>query len=219
MGPLRLVKVLKWMSEQLRERIVIPQPGDYKRHGEFRDQAGVDRTRTIWLITDRPLVESTGVSGPERYFLCYDQLYSNENPFHVFDENKPAWKAHTTIPHTLAGAMINVSRPWWPEGATVKIADPFVGTGTTCLECLKFTETVTEGSDLDSSAALLMNDNLAFFETVAPTVLLPSPFRAFRRAFVASSGALVRLLREMVTARAHGCRSRHNHCQDSGLPP
>ncbi len=163
MGSLRLVEVLKWMSEQLRDRIVIPQPGYYKRHGEFRDQAGVDQTRTIWLITDRPLVESTGVSGPERYFLCYDQLYSNENPFHVFDENKPAWKAHTTIPHTLAGAMINVSRPWWPEGATDKIADPFVGTGTTCLECLKFTETVTEGSDLDGSAALLMNDNLAFF--------------------------------------------------------
>lgn len=163
MGEYRLVQVLQEMRRQLDGRITIPEPGNYKQHGDFRRQAGVDLSRTLWLISDRPAAQDVSLMGPDRYFICYDQLYSNENPFHVFDENKPAWKAHTTIPHTLAGAMINLTRPWWPRDHCVAVVDPFVGTGTTCFEAVKFPETCTAGSDIDHCSSLLAQDNLTFF--------------------------------------------------------
>ena len=62
-------------------------------------------------------------------------------------------------------------------------------------------------------------ETLLNYETVASTVLLPSPFRGSAGLLSPLRALLVRLLREMVTARAHGCRSRHNHCQDSDLQP
>lgn len=89
----------------------------------------------------------------------------NDNSFHVFDENKPAWIAHTTLPHTLAGAMINITLPWWPTHATesVTLLDPFAGTGTVFLESLKHPELLGYAFDNEPISQLLVADNLDFF--------------------------------------------------------
>jgi hypothetical protein len=42
-----LVDLLEKDDDQLRGKIVIPQPGDDKLHGQFRSRRGVDQTRTI----------------------------------------------------------------------------------------------------------------------------------------------------------------------------
>lgn len=171
MGQLRLVQVLAQMRERFGERLFIPDPGNYNvKHKQLREGDDIEPSRTLWLISDRPIIERAQhsverilIADDERYFICYDQLLTNENPFHIFDENKPAWKAHTTIPHTLVGAMINLSRPWWPREHKAIICDPFVGTGTSCMEVMKFEEAEAKGSDLDYSAPLLFEDNLHFF--------------------------------------------------------
>jgi tRNA G10 N-methylase Trm11 len=173
MGSEPMVTILKRMGTHFKSGLVIPEPGDYREmHPKVRSLPGVDKHRTLWLILDHEIRSS--VTHPEEkpyftpsekvYFICYEQLYLNENPFHIFDENKPAWVSHTTIPHTLAGAMINITMPGWPERTSaVSLGDPFVGTGTTWLESLKDPLISFEGSDLNAIAPLLAQDNLHFF--------------------------------------------------------
>ena len=164
MGPDSLVSVLKEVKDRFRTQLVIPEPGDYtKKHKEFRKTHDIDQSRTVWLIVDSA-VEEGGVPGPRKtFYICYDQEFYNNNPFHLFDENKPAWVAHTTIPHTLAGAMINITRPHWPPEGQVVLADPFVGTGTTWLEALKDDRLRVESGDIAPVAPLLAADNAYFF--------------------------------------------------------
>ena len=95
-------------------------------------------------------------------YICYEQHYKNENPFHLFDEDKVGWIDHTTIPHTLAGAMINITRPW-PDQRSVRIADPFSGSGTFWLEAIKLPKTKVYCSDLNPAAGVMTADNLSFF--------------------------------------------------------
>jgi hypothetical protein len=109
MGQERLVSVLREMKTRYNGRLEIPDPGDFReKHEEFRNHKGVDPNRTLWLIRDYSIEGKTLKQGGDEYFICYEQMWKNENPFHVFDENKPAWISHTTIPHTLLGAMINI---------------------------------------------------------------------------------------------------------------
>jgi tRNA G10 N-methylase Trm11 len=172
MGSEPMVTVLKNMRARFKRQLVIPEPGDYREmHPKVRSASGVDQHRTLWLILDHEIRPS--LKHPEDrphfspsekvYFICYDQMYVNENPFHLFDENKPAWVSHTTIPHTLAGAMLNITMPWWPTRTRVLLGDPFVGTGTTWLETLKYPKISFFGGDASVIAPMLAQDNLYFF--------------------------------------------------------
>jgi len=172
MGSEPMVAVLKDMRTKFKGRLVIPDPGDYtKMHPKVRT-SDVDQDRTLWFIIDheiRPSVRNPGerpnfTRSEKVYFICYDQMYINNNPFHLFEENKPAWVSHTTIPHTLVGAMLNITMPSWPKSTRgVSVCDPFVGTGTTWLEALKYPLMFFDGGDSNVIAPLLAQDNLYFF--------------------------------------------------------
>lgn len=163
-GAKRFVAFIDQLREQIGEAIHIPAPGPYKEQRTIAlKDPDVDRTRTIWFIVDREIGRTFRHPGNQRYLICYEQKYKNYNPFHVFDENKPAWVSHTTIPHTLAGAMINITRPWWPAERPVVVADPFSGTGTVWLECHKLKGVRLQCGDVAPIAPLLAQDNREFF--------------------------------------------------------
>lgn len=157
----RLPEVLTAIRKKFKGKLTVPPPGDYREvHLAHRKQGEIDPQRTIWLIVDVP-IDDEGERLEGRYLICYDQMYFNSCPFQIFDENKPAWVAHTTIPHSLMRAMLNATLPWADQ--KVIITDPFVGTGTTWFECLKYNEVSLSCSDLDPAAPLLVRDNLEFF--------------------------------------------------------
>jgi tRNA G10 N-methylase Trm11 len=144
MGKDRLVSVIRQMEKEFGHQLQIPAPGDYRQaHKDLleKESSKIDRNQTIWLIVDHS-IDSRDYKNPgqERYYICYAQEFVNENPFHIFDEDKPAWIADITMPHTLTGAMINITRPWWDTSKKVSIADPFGGTATTWFESLKFSD-------------------------------------------------------------------------------
>lgn len=157
MGSYKLATVLSKMRIRYNASLDIPDPGDYRiKHREVSD-------RTLWLICDSGINEvDITKPGKKKYYICYDQLYLNDNPFHIFDENKPAWVSHTTIPHTLLGAMVNISKPW-PENTKIVLGDPFAGTGTTWFEALKFSDIELKCSDITPMFPQMIEDNLEFF--------------------------------------------------------
>jgi len=162
-GDQRLVSFINYLRSA-EPRIVIPAPGNFKTTlAELRARDDVRRDRLAWLILDHNTGEDLRHPGPHKYFICYDQEYKNENPHHVFDETKPAWTAPITIPHTLAGAMINIVRPDVDpaRGATL-FCDPFVGSGTIWMEALKHPEFKVDCSDLSEISPQLCIDNLRF---------------------------------------------------------
>lgn len=162
MGHTHLVDVLKQLRTRFHDEFAVPDPGDFRKvHERLRRESDVDQTRTMWLIADSN-VTPDGQRGEDRYFICYDQLYDNKNPFQVFDENKPGWYEHTTIPHSLMAAMINITSPGWRESSVV-VADPFCGTGTMWLEAVKHHELEAHGSDLSPLAVKAATDNALFF--------------------------------------------------------
>lgn len=158
-----MVDVVKHLRANFSAKLDVAEPDN------FRKKVGALRERTIWLVSDYGIQRLIGESGEERlerasrrYYICYDQLYDNKNPFHIFDENKPAWIAHTTIPHTLMGAMINVTVPDW-ESSAARIADPFIGSGTTWLETWKFLNVSLITGDKSDIAVGAARDNAFFF--------------------------------------------------------
>lgn len=172
MGNDRLVSVLKEMREVFKNQLIIPEPGDYrdfrKAHGHDSD---VHNDRTLWLIVDHSVDEQNHRHpGTDTFFVCYEQHFLNENPFHVFDENKPAWIAHTTIPHTLAAAMINITKPSWPDKGTVTLCDPFVGGGTVLFESTKYGRIKSRCSDSDPIAELIVHDNAHYLSSPPTTI-------------------------------------------------
>jgi len=154
---LSLVEVLRDMELRYKNSLIFHGPGNYKeKHPKSSDS-------TLWLICDKSTNRTnTVVPGRDGYYLCYHQLYYNDSPFHAFDENKPAWLAHTTIPHTLLGAMLNITKPWNRGGATV-VSDPFGGTGTTWLEAQKYHTARCISSDINLLFPVLVSDNITFF--------------------------------------------------------
>lgn len=124
---------------------------------------------TIFLVIDK--IFPTSINTSEKYYICYDQVYTNHNPFQIFDENKPGWIDHTTIPHSLMGAMINLTLPSIIKNRkkSIKICDPFLGSGTTFLETMKFKGNLQKinfefhGRDGSSLINQVVYDNLNFF--------------------------------------------------------
>jgi hypothetical protein len=153
-----LVRVINRIKTELDDKLYVPPPGNARsERRDFRRSSS-----TIWLL----LESDSAAIGPDqprdRYYVCYEQQLHNENPLHVLDESKPAWIAPVTIPHTMLGAMMNITRPGWPHG-DVHIGDPFGGTGSTILESLKFPNVHARCADSEHIAPLLAHDNLAFF--------------------------------------------------------
>lgn len=159
MGGSRLTYILQEIRDDvyLKNYISIPEAGNYLEHQKFHSK------NTIWLITDRSTSGGQiNNPGQQRYYICYHQEYKNDSPFYYFDENKPAWKSHTTLPHSLTSALLNIARPFINNG---KICDPFCGTGTTWFEIKRLgLSNPINCSDLSPSAQLLALDNLHFFQ-------------------------------------------------------
>jgi hypothetical protein len=156
MGNQQLSQILANMRDVYKEQLFVPGAGAYTRNHDFRE------AESLWLICDRSVVFDTPtIEGPDRYYICYQQLVKNEVPFFLFDENKPAWKSHTTLPHSLTAALINATRP---HASAPTICDPFCGTGTTWLEAMRLLGDVPiQCSDLSPAASLLARDNFSFF--------------------------------------------------------
>ena len=164
LGDRRLLAVIEGLRDRFGNKLVIPGPGDSREtHTRLRSTAQkLDKRRTLWLLFDRS-VPTASDSESRYHVVCYAQIYHNENAFFIFKENKPAWITHTTLPHTLAAAMINLTQPLWPKRRPVKMVDPFVGTGTTALECLKFNDVTVQAFDHSPMTKILLEDNFQFF--------------------------------------------------------
>jgi tRNA G10 N-methylase Trm11 len=175
-GDTRLVSVIEEMrtKAEFADKLVIPEPGDYHNDPELIaaecKRGGFDPSHSLFLVMDHSLDDEGTHRGDLHFIICYDQKLVNENPFHLFDENKPAWADHTTLPHTLAGAMINITRPYWPKDGKVSVCDCFVGSGTTLLEASKFDDTECAGVDLEPIGPQLVHDNIEFFSASAAEV-------------------------------------------------
>jgi tRNA G10 N-methylase Trm11 len=158
----RLVDVVNDLRSTMKDELVIDHSRDYVADlAAGQADETVDSTRTLWLVQDRAVGTPCEQPGDERYYICYDQLYRSRNATHIFDENKPAWRDHTTMPPSLAGALLNIVRP--RENKPIKVVDPFVGTGTSLLEALRFPDITFNGSDSDPSSDRLVEDNVDFF--------------------------------------------------------
>lgn len=169
MGQSHLVDVLANLRKHFAATLEIPGKGDLRGTSQLlREKGSIDDNSTIWLISDRAIGED-GYAGPERYYICYEQLFRNANPLHLFDENLPAWISPTTIPQTLIGASFNLTRPYWPGDRDVRVGDPFVGSGAVWLESLKLkgvkraSDGVPTCRDMLPLADRLAQDNLGFF--------------------------------------------------------
>ena len=162
MGIYGLSKIVDDMRHKFKKRLTIPEPGSYIEMHAFNTK------KTLWLINDRSI--STGDSrnpGRSRYYICYEQLVKNENPLVIFDENKPAWKSHTTLPHTLTAALLNITRSTW--SCDGKLCDPFGGTGTTWFEAKRLVpEVEIQCTDKDAVTQRIVEDNVLFFSLETP---------------------------------------------------
>ncbi len=156
MGANRLSEVVDTMRDKFTENLEIPKPGSYLQEHQFNSSS------CLWLISDRSLSSANSSNpGRDRYYICFEQIYRNENPFFIFDENKPAWKSHTTMPHSLTAALINSTG--LPDG-NLTLSDPFGGTGTTWLESLRLGQkSGIVCSDISPLTTLMTEDNLRFF--------------------------------------------------------
>ena len=160
-----LIRVIKELEEDeyFQNRLDIAKPGDY--HKNIKG----DSPSSIWLIVDKKVSNVHSIqqsSSKEKFFICYNQKFINENPLHLFDENKPGWIDHTTIPHSLMGAMINIALQNFSVdgmGRNIRILDPFIGSGTTLLETIKYDNITFEGSDLSELSSIVTKDNTWFF--------------------------------------------------------
>jgi len=171
MGKTSLMNLLKEIEEKYLDKLIIPLRGNFKEEHEkiIKDYKNeIDRNSTLWLIIDFSTKENTAERGNSRYYICYEQMYINENQFQIFDENKPAWKSSTTLPHNLASAMINIalannSNIYNKDIGEIILGDPFVGTGTIWFESLKYKFIKSYASDLEVITGILIKDNLDFF--------------------------------------------------------
>jgi hypothetical protein len=161
LGTQRLVEVLRLLEAQFDQHLHIMGPGPFQDRNE-QALSKCDPTSSLWLLVDHGTSDVPRHRGDDQYLICYEQQYKNETPLHIFDENKPAWIDHTTIPHTLMGSMLNITAPWWPKNKPPVIGDPFAGTGTTWLEAAKC-GVMAECSDLLPIADQLCRDNARFF--------------------------------------------------------
>lgn len=158
-----IIEVMRRLKSEFEAVIEIPPPGSFKKTlDEYRVRYGRMPERTFFLVNDAGLIPNSVHASSKKYYICYDQIWFNNDPFYIFDEDKPAWVSHTTIPHSLAAAMINITRPW--QLKSIRLIDPFGGSGTTLLESLKRQEIAAVSGDIEDLANSVARDNLIFFQ-------------------------------------------------------
>jgi hypothetical protein len=162
----RLIDIVEEMRTRFKDQLLFhpahKTPSQAIREA-IQQKESFDRNCSIWLLVDQSVGAGLRQRGDDRFYICYEQHYINENPFQLFDENKPAWFSHTTIPHTLLSAMINVTGSSRGRERNLVLADPFAGTGTTWLETIKLDRVEAKCTDKTPIAPLLASDNLDFF--------------------------------------------------------
>lgn len=157
LGSNRLGDVVTSLAGHFPDELSVPKPGSYKKEHKFKNCQS-----TIWLIGDKGVSANNILyPGSQRYYICYHQIAKNASPLFYFDENKPAWKSHTTLPHTLTAALINSTLP---HDIKKSICDPFGGTGTTWLEVKRISPQAKVLSvDKSELTPILVEDNIDFF--------------------------------------------------------
>jgi tRNA G10 N-methylase Trm11 len=175
-----IIEVIRTLSSRFDGKLEIPAPGSFKKTlEEFKAKHGQKPERTFFLLNDAGVQSNSAHPNQKKFYVCYDQLWYNDNPFYVFDEDKPAWFSHTTIPHSMAAAMINITRPWQKD--KISLIDPFGGSGTMLLEALKHPEISAVSGDVEGLAILVAQDNINFFTKSHEEVL---PLRDFLKQYL-----------------------------------
>jgi hypothetical protein len=165
---LHIDDLLTFLGETFNEHLFITGTGGARSFQDecdkYRSEENKNLNLSIWLLVDSSIAIYGNHPGDNKYFIVYGQEYRNRNPFIVFDEMKPGWIAPVTLPHTLAAAMLNITRPYWPDTDKVFIVDPFGGSGTTYLESIKYGGKVEfYSTDLNDIYEIVVKDNLRFF--------------------------------------------------------
>ena len=160
MGDKSLINVINTLRKDSQEnkiKLIVPDIDDL----QWRINESSEFHNTMWFHIEHSISEFEPTKpGKLRYYICYEQLFKNDNQLHIFDENKPAWKSSTTIPQTLVGAMFNIALQYVPSSKnSINVLDPFLGTGTTLLESLKYENINFKGFDEDKLSPILIEDN------------------------------------------------------------
>lgn len=174
-GNLKLIEMLSKLNknETINQTIYVDVSGLIDSTNDIPLPQKRDTCKTLWLFSDHEINYTNLQKGKKRYFICYEQLYKNDNPFYLFDEDKPAWIAPITIPHTLMAAMINLAEPKnistnnekIGTRHSVRLLDPFAGSGTTLFEALKYSHIDINCSDESIFSENLIRDNFEFFKS------------------------------------------------------
>ncbi|QWG16879.1 hypothetical protein KMZ68_18070 [Bradyrhizobium sediminis] len=148
-------------------KIVTPMPGLQDPHHEIEAFAAEGQPlahQALFLFRDFGVDEQHNRSS-EQYIMLYARVFRNSSPFFIFDETKPGWYAPVTAPHTMTSAMLNLCLAGRTKSrGTTVICDPFVGSGTSALEALRFPGKVRfVAGDLSKPAGIARADNFAFF--------------------------------------------------------
>lgn len=164
-GSEALVDVIREIGDHFREQLSVCPSGDYQESRRLQTSAGdVDSQRTVWMIADWELGDSAQTRG-QRWFVCYEQLYGCSSPFEIFDENKFAWVDHTTMPHSMAAALLNLAT----KGAVgLNVIDPFAGSGTVGFESARQGAEVVQLSDAEPLMGHVWRDNVDVLSSEAP---------------------------------------------------
>jgi hypothetical protein len=163
-GSTRLHELINDIGDKLGNQLLVA-PSNYKESAEvFAAELPSETMNTIWIIQDSSHNLPDRFPGARKFYVSYLQEFKGSNYYHFYDENKPAWASHTTLPHSLAGALINVARPYFPRSRATQIADPFCGSGTTLLEAQKLEGIICNLSDRAAIFRYIVKDNVEFFQ-------------------------------------------------------
>jgi hypothetical protein len=118
--------LLEKIEYTFRKEICVSGPRDFGKECKLfmEEYPAGHKDKMIWLLVEKSIASNQTEPSDKRYFVVYAQEYRNQNPFIIFDEMKPGWIAPVTLPHSLAAAMYNITKPYWPDTGTVTIADP-----------------------------------------------------------------------------------------------
>lgn len=166
-GSAPLSSVLESAITQLDDQYTVhlAEAGHFKdSRADFIDELGSEKFSTWFLINDSNVDPTSRHPKDHKVYILYEQLLMNLNQLHWFDENKPAWVSHTTLPHTMTSALLNIVRAGSRNiGDNIKIVDPFGGSGTLFLEALKYHDILAHSFDLSPASERMITDNIEFF--------------------------------------------------------
>jgi 16S rRNA G966 N2-methylase RsmD len=158
--------VVEWLARQPNNQLTVIDSDHYERrranvHITSQGTSLPPAAGSVWLITDSaPVAESHSAT---KYYVCYHQLFRKRDPFALFDENKPGWIEHVTLPHSLTGALLSIAAGQLAK--PIRVLDPFAGTCTTLFECGKRPELIKSclGVEKFKGAQRVFDHNVEYF--------------------------------------------------------